>query len=97
MELQRLRQFSQGIPQAQYKLGQIVEITPGERDWFDSGTLALLLAINAFNDSEDGTPYVGYQVQVTDTEPCELNDFFDGFDYENIEHIFETQITRALD
>ncbi|MDV3351732.1 hypothetical protein QGP82_23720 [Leptothoe sp. LEGE 181152] len=97
MELQRLRQLSQGIPQAQYKLGQIVEITPVEFDTFGNDTLALVLAVHAFNDSEGNIPYVGYSVQVTDSEPSEINDFFDGFDYENVEIIFETQITRVLD
>ena len=94
MDINRINQLAQTVPKAKYQVGQIVELTPEEFDVFDTGTLGLILAINAFNDAEK--PYIGYQVQIEDDPPSEYNDYFDGFNYEQIEHIFETQIIRVL-
>ncbi|MEM7064621.1 MAG: hypothetical protein AAF572_15845 [Cyanobacteria bacterium P01_B01_bin.77] len=94
MDINRLNQLAQTVPKAKYQVGQIVELTPEEFDVFDAGTLGLILAVNAFNDADE--PYIGYQVQIDDDPPSEYNDYFDGFNYERIEHIFEAQIIRMI-
>ena len=94
MELQRLRQLAQTVCQPKYQLGQIVEITPGDHDSFEAGTTGLILAVNAFNDDEE--PYTAYRVQIEDQPPSENNDYFDGFDYDNVECIFEHQIVSVI-
>jgi len=94
MDLQRLQQLSQSVKRPKYQLGQIAEITPETHDSFESGTLGLILAVHAFNDDEE--PYTAYRVQIEDQPPSENNDYFDGFDYDNVECIFEHQIVSII-
>ncbi|NEQ54573.1 MAG: hypothetical protein F6K11_31320 [Leptolyngbya sp. SIO3F4] len=98
LTLERLRQLSRCIPQSKYNLGSIVEMLPGEFDRFEPGTKGLILSINTFNDSEDGSPYIAYKVQIHDDPPSDRNDFFDGFCYEDdwCVHVFESRIVKVI-
>lgn len=97
LSLYRLRELAQTVATPKYKIGQIVEIKPDDRDEFQPGTCGLIVAVNAYNDDDDG-PYTAYTVQIQDDPPNENNDFFDGFVFEGswVVSVYERQVVRVL-
>ncbi|MGD1950733.1 MAG: hypothetical protein ACFB14_13965 [Leptolyngbyaceae cyanobacterium] len=94
----RLQKLAKTVATPKYTVGQIVEITPDDRNEFHPGTRGLILTVHAYNDDDDNGPYTSYTVQIADDPPGEHNDYFDGYCYDNrwTVSVFETQVNEVL-